>query len=125
MLDLEEPLQDLVAADELSSGHAKVLLGIEPGSIRVDMGRRAATGGWSVRRLEAEVGRIRGARASAGAGVSNLAHVADLERQLSEHLGTRVRIVTDRTGAKGRMEISFYDLDHFDGLMSQIGFTLR
>ncbi|HED52976.1 MAG TPA: hypothetical protein ENJ00_02085 [Phycisphaerales bacterium] len=46
---------------------------------------------------------------------------ADLERRLGEHLGTRVRIVTDRAGTKGRLMIDFYGLDHFDGLVKMLG----
>jgi hypothetical protein len=41
---------------------------------------------------------------------------------LSEHLGTKVRILLRHGGVRGRMVVEFFDLDHFDGLMERIGF---
>ena len=45
-----------------------------------------------------------------------------LEKQLGEHLGTKVRLKTNPSGTKGTIVIEFYNLDHFDGLMSRMGF---
>lgn len=53
------------------------------------------------------------------------AALRDLERQLGEHLGTKVRVRTDKTRKRGSLVVSFYDLDQFDGLMSKMGFALR
>jgi hypothetical protein len=49
------------------------------------------------------------------------AAIDDLATGIGEHLGTRVKIRT-RDGLKGTLEIEFYDLDHFDGLMQRIGY---
>jgi hypothetical protein len=48
--------------------------------------------------------------------------VADLERQLAEYLGTRVRLQLGRKKGSGRLVLDFYNLDQFDGLMQKIGF---
>jgi ParB family chromosome partitioning protein len=53
------------------------------------------------------------------------AALRDLERQLGEHLGTRVRVRTDKSRKRGSLVVSFYDLDQFDGLMSKMGFALK
>jgi len=53
------------------------------------------------------------------------ANVADLERQLSEHLGTRVSLQLGRKKGSGRLTIDFYSLDQFDGLMNRIGFGTK
>ena len=45
----------------------------------------------------------------------------DLERSLSEHLGTKVTLKTNKQGTKGRVQIEFYDLDQFDGLLAKLG----
>lgn len=125
LLELEEPLQDLIADGLLTPGHGKALLGMSPGARRVDLGRLASEGTWSVRRLEREVGRGKEAPSAPVHRLDGLGtHLADLERQLGEHLGTRVRVRTDSTGTRGRVEIMFYDHDHFDGLMSRLGFRM-
>ena len=48
-----------------------------------------------------------------------------LEKQLGEHLGTKVRIVTNKAGSRGRLTVEFYGLDHFDGLLGKMGFQMR
>lgn len=53
------------------------------------------------------------------------AALRDLERQLGEHLGTKVRVRTDKSRKRGSLVVSFYDLDQFDGLMSKMGFALK
>ena len=47
----------------------------------------------------------------------------ELERLLSEHLGTRVEIRPGRNPTAGRMVLHFYDLDQFDGLLSKMSFS--
>ena len=50
------------------------------------------------------------------------AHLADLRRQLEQHLGTRVDIKVGRKKGAGELRIQFFSLDEFDGLMQRIGF---
>ncbi|MBX3360462.1 MAG: hypothetical protein KF705_03330 [Phycisphaeraceae bacterium] len=56
-------------------------------------------------------------------GAERSASIADLEKRLGEHLGTRVKIKTDKSGKRGRIEMAFFDLDHFDGLMQRVGYS--
>jgi hypothetical protein len=53
------------------------------------------------------------------------ANVADLEKQLAEYLGTRVKLQLGRKKGSGRLVLDFYTLDQFDGLMQKIGFGGR
>ena len=46
---------------------------------------------------------------------------ADLERRLGDRLGTKVKIQTNRAGTKGKLVIEFYGIDHFDGLVRELG----
>ncbi len=131
LTELEGDIQDMVRAGALGMGHARALLSVPAGMDRVELAHAAVSEEWTVRRLEEEARRIKG-----GAAVSErLAHhektsgggatLSDLERQLSEHLGTRVTITTNRAGDRGRITIAFYGLDHFDGLMSRLGFRMQ
>ena len=47
--------------------------------------------------------------------------IVDLERRLSQHLGTKAFIATDASGSKGKITIEFYGIDHFDGLLAKMG----
>lgn len=139
LTELEESVQALLASGRLTIGHGKVLLSCAVGAGRESLAARAATQGWSVRRLERQVSGsaqtvtdgvatgVEGEGVSGGDGVPDRRStaLADLERQLGEHLGTRVRVRTNTGGTRGRVVLEFYDLDHFDGLMSKLGFSLR
>ena len=110
----------------LSLGHAKVLLGVVDVARRRTLADAAATGGWSVRQLEHAVreegGVPRGTGAARPRGSATTAHVADLQRRLEEHLGTRVELRVGRRKGAGELRIHFHSLDAFDGLMQRIGF---
>ncbi|KAA0217206.1 MAG: ParB/RepB/Spo0J family partition protein [Leptolyngbya sp. PLA3] len=120
LTELEEEVQELISSGRLGAGHGKALLGLEAGERRVRMALRAAEEEWAVRRLEASV--RRDAAAPEKQTRSAPTALADLERRLGEHLGTRVHITTARDGTRGRIAIEFYSLDHFDGLMSKMQF---
>ncbi|MCL4221489.1 MAG: ParB/RepB/Spo0J family partition protein [Phycisphaerales bacterium] len=120
LTELEEEVQELISKGRLGAGHGKALLAIEAGERRVRLALRAAEEEWPVRRLEASA-RNDGTSPARKPRTAPAA-LADLERRLGEHLGTRVRITTVRDGTRGRIAIEFYSLDHFDGLMSKMRF---
>ena len=130
LTDLDDEIQEMIAAQRLSPGHGKALLSVEDPLQRTDLARMAANGGWSVRAVERAAkernqARKPGSNAPASRDTRITAREArreELERSIGEHLGTRVRIQTDSRGARGRLVIEFFDLDHFDSLLSQIGF---
>jgi hypothetical protein len=49
------------------------------------------------------------------------ANVRDLQRRLSEHLGTKVQIFVDRKVENGKLVIPFYGVDHFQGVLEKLG----
>lgn len=129
LCDLDTETRGLVQCGELTGGHARVLLSVAAVDQRVAMAKQAIADGWSVREMERRV------RAVAESGRSSSSkkpkeaprrtHLDDLETQLSDYLGTRVRIAANRAGNKGKLHIEFYDLDQFDGLLQRFGFKLR
>lgn len=142
LTELEPEVRDLLERGELSAGHGKLLLSMKPGAARVGLAKRAAASGWSVRRLGSVVGvASRGGEApkAEGAGLDPetpdrrgfpreaLAHAGmrELEKQLGEHLGTKVQIRVRLGGKRGSLLVHFYDLDHFDGLMGKMGFVMK
>ena len=126
LLDLEEPIQGMVTAGLISGGHARALLGVAAGAARLKLAERCARESWSVRRLEGEARALAtptGVAPQSPRAVSGEREA--LEKQLSEHLGTRVTVRTDRSGKRGTVLIDFFDLDQFDGLMSRLGFVMK
>lgn len=135
LLDLEPPIAAMVIAGELSAGHAKALLMAPMGDRRIEAAKKAAEAGWSVRALEQwasdEARRVSPVTlkgepsAVLGATKARAIHVAALEKQLSDHLGTRVRVKSSADGKKGRMVIEFYSLEHFEGVIGKMGFRME
>ncbi len=114
-----------VRASHLAMGHAKVLLGVADVSRRRSLADRAVAEQWSVRQLEVavrEAGVPRGTTGGRRSGAVPSAHLADLRRQLEEHLGTRVDLRLGRKKGAGELRVQFFSLDEFDGLMQRIGF---
>ncbi len=122
LTELEREIQELLDHEQLSVGHGKALLAIAPGDDRIALAKRAAAEGWSVRALERANKEPVRASASSGGEAAVPASREHLEKQLGEHLGTKVRLKTNASGTKGTIAIEFYNLDHFDGLMSRLGF---
>jgi ParB family transcriptional regulator, chromosome partitioning protein len=131
LTELESEITDLIAKGKLSAGHGKALLMVPAGPRRIGLAIEAAeSNDVSVRELEmkarltaAEVAKEQGApaRQMSQADTARVAGLRDLERQISEHLGTKAFITTNRTGKKGRLVIEFYGIDHFQGVLARMG----
>lgn len=132
LIELEPEIQDLLNKDRISFGHGRALLAAPSGPGRIALARDAATGEWSVRRLEraasalAQSGKTRAIRPEskpqvAGDNASEAIRL-DLERRIGEFLNTRVSIRTDGRGETGRMILEFYTNAQFEGLLERIGF---
>ncbi len=123
LLDLDDFSRQAVRAGRLSLGHAKALLSVPDVARRRHLAELTIREDWSVRRLERQVASVSGPRRKlASTPAAAPAHRHDLERQLSDHLGTKVRIHPGKKKGTGRLAIEFYTLDQFDGLMERLGF---
>ena len=131
LTDLDPATASLVRKGALALGHAKVLLGLDDSTTRARLAKRSAGEGWSVRQLELEVKAASAATPPAlpGTGSNRLpqprsvsAHIAHLERELGDHLGTRVTIKLGRKAGTGKVVIEFFSLDQFDGLTDRMGY---
>lgn len=120
LTELEAEVQELLRTGKLSLAHGKMLLGVSAGPTRVGLAQSAAMGKWTLKRMEDSIKSM--AKRGQVVGKVKPAAIADLEKQLSTWLGTRVEIVTRKDGQEGKIEIEFYSLDHFDGMMTKMGF---
>ena len=122
LLELPLEIKQMLAEEKISMGHARAILALPTDELRRKMANRAMTGRLSVSEVERLVRKYL-------AGTSNerqtnrikSAHIIDLERKLSSHLGTKVNIDTRRNGQKGKIIIEFYSIDEFDGITEKLG----
>lgn len=130
MHELDELTQDAVRKGMLSLGHAKALLSITNLSQRRALAAQAVRMGWSVREVERRA-KLDHAGASAADPIATMpkravspaaANAADLERRLSEHLGTKVQLQQGRTKGSGKLVIEFFNLDQFEGMLRRMQF---
>lgn len=128
LTELEPEIAALISGGALSAGHGKALLAAPAGPARVALAERAAKQQWSVREIErlCKAGPAQKPIPPVNdRDQARLAVLGDLQRQIGQQLGTKVSIVTDRRGKKGRVTLEFYGLDHFDSLMTRLGVKVR
>lgn len=128
LLELDEQCRDAVRAGRLGQAQARELLAISNIKLRQEVAGMAMRKEWSVRTLKSRVKSLLGAPAAGAAGrrrsapTASAPHRADLERRLSDHLGTKVQIRPGRRKGTGQLLIDFFTLDQFEGLMQRLGF---
>jgi ParB family chromosome partitioning protein len=130
LLNLAEPVQTMLLAGDIDMGHARALLATDA-ALQILLANEVVARRLSVRETEKRVARAlreqdaalaapasrsaRGAAKSAGNG-----DLLRLEKALSDHLATKVRI---KTGARkgGQLVIDFTNWDHLDALLERQG----
>ena len=122
LLELDDFCRDAVINGLLGQAHAKLLLAVGDLALRRKLTELAIREEWSVRTLDKRIGSVVGPPRKRVTTSAAPAHRHDLERQLSDHLGTRVRVHPGKKKGTGRLSIEFYSLDQFDGLMQRLGF---
>jgi len=99
LVNLPSEIQQLIESDLISTGHAKVILGLENSEKQIKLARRIAQEQLSVRQAEEEVPRE--ARWRKGKRVSwRRKPYPDLEERIQKHLGTRVTILKGKRSGK-------------------------
>ena len=125
LLTLNTEIQGYLSRRLISTGHAKVLLGLEGDEHRRLLARRIIETGMSVREAEQEVRRLKrngGSSSSAGskqAADAEATAIRDLEKRIGEHLSSRV---TMKHGAKkGRITIEYVGNEDLDRILEKLG----
>jgi len=120
LLNLPEDVQRFIEVGSLTGGHARALLSLPTQKEQSALAKRIVEHNLSVRQVEAEVGLTRRRKDAPGRPAREKpAHLQELERAFSQHLGTRVAI-HEKRGGKGRIEIEFYSFDDFERLASEM-----
>jgi ParB family transcriptional regulator, chromosome partitioning protein len=122
LLKLPPEVQSLVENGQLSMGHAKALMMLDPPAV-LQTAARVSERGLSVRQTEELVHSLadpsaRSARKSKVEAEVD-PNVVEIKRELERVLGCKIRI-TDRDG-KGSISIDYKSLDEFDRLLDALG----
>ncbi len=126
LLDLAEPVRELVRSRMLSMGHAKLLAGVSDSAEQQRLAELCVAQDLSVRNLERLVTQPGVTPEPANQkGPSVSAHLLDLEKTIARQLGMRVQVRSTSKKGKGRLTIHYASLDQFDDLIQRLGVTIE
>jgi ParB family chromosome partitioning protein len=118
LLELAPPVQELLREGKLDMGHARALLAL-PALKQVELARLAVAKQLSVRQVEALVaGQAQRSAPAAAARVDR--DVARLEEEVSQRLGTTVKIQSGMKPGSGKLVIQYSTLDQLDTLLRKL-----
>ena len=108
LLKLDAPIQDLLEEGQLTAGHGRALLAIADTQARLELSRRIARSGMTVRqveRLAARAPKAKSSRSSFQPDANTKAAIEELQRIY----GTRVLVHPGIAGHPGRLIFEYYD----------------
>ena len=118
LLRLPQDVQDMVMDGRLSAGHARAIAGLEGEALQLEAAVKCVENGWSVRQVESYTGeqkRPAKRRKSRLLGKNKDRDLAAVEQQVTEALGTKVRI--RGTEKKGKLELEYYSRGELERLI--------
>lgn len=120
LLKLPEPVLEMVARGDLSTGHAKVLLGLDNADDLKKAADQVLEKSLSVRETETLVRSFSEKKPrKEKKELKNRTAYTKVENSLKEKLGTKVTI-RRRTDNAGRIEIEFYSLEDIERILEHI-----
>jgi len=117
LMTLPIEIQEFVELDQLSMGHAKVILGLVTPDAQIQLARRLIKEQLSVREAERLVQHQPQARRGGKRSVRQPVR-SDLEERLQKRLGTRVTVEKGRRG--GKIIIHYFSPEELDGVTEKI-----
>ena len=118
VLKLHPEILKWIATEQLSMGHAKAILGMKEPQAQLNLAKKILKENMSVRDVEDIVGRVVdvGSRNKSKSRVKAMVGFSDLENQLKNRLGTKVRVKTNAKGG-GKIAISYYSEEELARVM--------
>lgn len=106
LLSLEDEIKELLSMGELTVGHARALLSAPEGKTRIEMARKIISSEMNVRQTEQLV-KTGVAPKKPTKNNAKESTYPDVEKQLSEKFGSKIRIKGEK---KGKIEIEYYSV---------------
>ena len=118
LLTLCPSVQENIHCNQLSLGHARMLVGLDD-TLQKKLAQRVIEHHWSVRKLEDEV---RAAKSPMPSSMPSDRDIARLEMKLAEQMGAPVQLIADSSQG-GWLKIKFYNNDTLAGLLDRMGLS--
>lgn len=114
LLELEQPIQELVIKGDLSMGHARALIGV-PNAL--EKANQIIEKNLSVRQVEKITSEFKKNKKNSQLKDPN---ITDLERELSDKIGLKTSIQFNENGSSGSLTLYYSDLNQLDDLMKRL-----
>jgi len=114
LLALPESVLEEIENGRLSLSHARLLLELDGDTLREKAAREIISRALTVRQTETLVKKLIKGENIEPKKTVGVDYIAEVEKDLTEYLGRRVKIVNGRK--KGRLEIEYYGSDDFEEL---------
>ena len=119
LLNLSNPVQDMVIAGELAPGSARALIPVASGALQLALARKIAGQGLSTRKAESLVKQALSEPAANPPQPPRLSpDVEQWRLDVQRTLGAEVRILGD--GSRGKIEIPYYSRDDFARILETL-----
>ena len=122
LLKLPAKIQEGLRKEKISMGHARALITLSNERVQLRLYEKIVDGGLSVRKVEDLVRNVQQPRkktTTRKTGSDSTDNIQNLETQLRQALGTKVKVRTKGHG-RGEIIIEYYSLDDFDRFMDII-----
>jgi ParB family transcriptional regulator, chromosome partitioning protein len=116
LLNLAQPVRELLLANQIDMGHARALLSL-PNLKQAEIAHHIVKARLSVRQTEALVARSQSEKTKPL--ISADRDVLRLQEELADKLGTTVQIRADKAG-KGSIKLSFQNLTELDRILAKL-----
>lgn len=120
LLQLPIEIRRMIEEGQVTSGHARALLGLISPEHQRQFCKRIIEEGLSVRQVEALVNRSQARKRNARQARHLTPEVVDLENRLAHHLGTQVKLYPRKNKSQGRIEIQYFSLDDLDRVLEAL-----
>ena len=121
LLQLDEEIRGFLASGQLSTGHAKVLLGLTDEGRRSEIAKQAVLEQWTVRRCEQAVEEIKNPRSSRSSlSRSNGNQYSSYAKKAQSVLNREVSIKAGASG-KGKISLAFEDQGDLEKILTAMG----
>ncbi|MCL2775913.1 MAG: ParB/RepB/Spo0J family partition protein [Oscillospiraceae bacterium] len=121
LLTLPENIKDMVIYGELSNGHARTILAITDIGVQNDIAQKIIANDLSVRQTEKLINdfeKDKDKEKKTKKDKNLIAQLIEIQEKFQKKLGTKVKIISGKSGGKIQIEYSDYDeLERLSGMM--------
>lgn len=117
ILNLPEPIRDMISDGQLTAGHARAILSVKDEGQQISLANKIIGKGLSVRDTE-DIGHDATRKRKENHPIKD-PNLLMAQQRFEEYLNTRVRVIKRKSG--GKIEVSFHDDEELNRIMEILG----